>query len=283
MSVDGNVSGNQLLRPVLKWAGGKRQLLPSILPLIPADHGLYVEPFLGGGAVLLGLQPEHAVINDFNAELVNVYTVVRDDPEGLLTLLREHAANNSSEYYYRVRGLDRLPSYPTLTPTQRAARIIYLNRTCFNGLYRVNSRGEYNAPYGRYKHPRIVDEQGIRALHEYLSTRDITIRSGDYADTLRNLPSGSFVYLDPPYAPVSSTNGFTGYTSDGFNSAEQERLHAECVRLRENNIRFLQSNSDCEYIRELYDGFTIRTISARRSINSDPSKRGTITELLISA
>lgn len=272
---------NALVKPILKWVGGKRQLLDDILPLLPKTPKLYVEPFVGGAAVLLAKQPAHARVNDYNAELVNVYKVVRDEPDALLEKLREHDKNNTSDYYYEVRALDREPGFADLGEVERAARIIYLNKTCFNGLYRVNSAGQINSPYGRYKHPNIVNEPGIRALSKYLQG-DVTLLCGDYADALCDLPKGAFVYLDPPYMPLSETSAFTGYTEGGFDYDEQVRLRDECVKLREQGIHFLESNSDCPEIRELYADFTIKTVQAKRAINSRGDRRGAVNEVLIS-
>lgn len=271
---------NVLLKPILKWVGGKRQLLDDIVPLLPKNPALYVEPFIGGGAVLLASQPKRARVNDYNAELINVYTVVRDSPDDLLELLREHDAKNTSEHYYEVRALDREPGFEDTDPVVRAARIIYLNKTCFNGLYRVNSAGQINSPYGRYKNPNIVNEPGIRALSRYLQG-DIDLRCGDYADALVDLPTGSFVYLDPPYMPLSQTSAFTGYTEGGFDYDEQVRLRDECAKLCEQGIHFVESNSDCEAIRELYADFEIKTVQAKRAINSRGDRRGAVNEVLI--
>lgn len=248
---------------------------------MPASPTLYVEPFIGGAAVLLDRQPAHARINDFNEELVNVYRAIRDDADGILELLREHESKNTSDHYYEVRALDREPSFAELSDTERAARIVYLNKTCFNGLFRVNSQGQINVSYGRYKHPNIVNEPGVRALSAYLQG-DIEIMCGDYADALADLPKGAFVYLDPPYMPVSATSAFTGYTQGGFDYDEQVRLRDECAKLRERGIAFVQSNSDCEAIRELYDGFKIKTVKAKRAINSKGDRRGLVNEVLIS-
>lgn len=275
-------SKNTLLKPILKWVGGKRQLLDDILPLLPPTPKLYVEPFLGGAAVLLGKQPQHAIVNDYNEELINVYRVVRDNPDKLLEILREHSENNSSDYYYKIRSLDRTESFSDLDSVTRAARIIYLNKTCFNGLYRVNSLGQINSPYGRYKNPNIINEVGVRALSHYLQG-DIELRCGDYANCLVDLPKGSFVYLDPPYMPLSSTSSFTGYTEGGFSYNEQVRLRDECLKLREQGIHFVQSNSDCNEIRELYKDFEMKTVQAKRAINSKGTGRGAINEVLILA
>ena len=273
---------NLVLKPILKWVGGKRQLLTEIVPLVPKNPTLYVEPFIGGAAVLLNIQPQQARINDFNEELINVYITVRDNPNELLKQLRVHEEKNSRDYYYETRALDREPSFKELTNVERAARIIYLNKTCYNGLFRVNAAGQLNVPYGRYKHPNIVNEPAIRALSTYLNNDDIDIRCGDFATTLEDLPEGSFVYLDPPYMPISATSAFTGYTEGGFGYDEQVRLRDECIKLKEQGIAFLQSNSDCDEIRDLYDEFTIRTVQAKRAINSDGEGRGAVSEVLIS-
>lgn len=270
-----------MLKPIVKWVGGKRQLLKEIVPLVPVSPSVYVEPFVGGGALLFDIQPEKARINDSNKELINVYRVVRDHPYDLLELLRGHEAVNSKEHYYEVRALDREPSFVSLSNAERAARIIYLNKTGFNGMFRVNSQGQINVPYGRYKKPNIVNEKGILALSAYLK-KDIDIQCGDYAETLKELEKGAFVYLDPPYMPVSATSTFTGYTESGFSYNEQVRLRNECIKLRAKGIDFLQSNSDCAIIRELYADFTIKTVQAKRAINSKGNGRGTVNEVLIS-
>lgn len=270
------------MKPIIKWAGGKRQLIDDIVPFIPSNASVYVEPFVGGGAVWLHLQPKRAIINDYNGELINVYNVVRESSDELIALLEEHEAADSSEHFYEVRAWDRDSSaFSRLSNVERAARIIYLNKTCYNGMFRVNSAGQLNVPYGRYKHPNIVNEPGIKALEKYLQ-QDIDIRCGDYAACLVDLPKGAFVYLDPPYMPVSKTANFTGYTADGFDYAEQKRLRDECVKLRDKGIAFLESNSDTPAIRELYQDFTIRTVQVRRGICADSAKRGTANEVLIS-
>lgn len=276
---------NKLLRPIVKWVGGKRQLLDVIRPRIPRNITLYVEPFVGGGAVLLDKQPHKARINDFNKELINVYQVVRDNPDELLNQLRIHEDKNAelgSEWFYHVRGLDRTDEFGALSKVDRAARILYLNKTCFNGLFRVNSAGQLNVPYGNYKHPNIVNEPGIRALSAYLNSADIDMRAGDFADALVDLPKGSFVYLDPPYMPITATSAFTGYTQGGFPYSDQVRLRDECVKLRDAGIPFLESNSDCEAIRDLYKDFHIQSVEAKRSINSQGDRRGPVGEVLIS-
>ena len=275
------MSKNLLLSPILKWVGGKRQLLSEIIPLIDESCDNYVEPFIGGGAVLFRLQPKKAIINDYNTELINVYRTVRDDLNGLLALLKEHEKYNSSDYYYEVRALDRTPDFDKMSNLERAARIIYLNKTCYNGLYRVNSLGQFNSPYGRYKNPNIVNEVVLRAISKYLNRNEISIRSGDYKDVLNDIEKNSFVYLDPPYMPISSSSSFTGYTEGGFGYDKQVELKEECDKLNSKGVHFLQSNSDCEEIRELYKDYRIKVVKAKRAINSDAKKRGQINEVLI--
>ena len=272
------------LAPILKWVGGKRQLLPEIAKYVPDSYSLYVEPFLGGAAVLLHEQPAQARVNDSNAELINVYKCVKESASELIETLEEHAQRNAeqgSEYYYSVRALDRSEKYRELSDVQRAARILYLNKTCFNGLFRVNSAGQLNVPYGKYKNPNIVYREQIFALEKYLNEAEVDMRCGDYKDCLVDLPQDGFVYLDPPYMPLSQTSSFTGYTQEGFGYQDQVTLRDECLKLREQGIAFLQSNSDCEAIRELYKDFEIHTVSARRAVNSKAAKRGSITEVLI--
>ena len=275
------MSKNLLLSPILKWVGGKRQLLSEIIPLIDESCDNYVEPFIGGGAVLFRLQPKKAIINDYNTELINVYRTVRDDLDGLVALLKEHEKYNSSDYYYEVRALDRTPDFDKMSNLERAARIIYLNKTCYNGLYRVNSLGQFNSPYGKYKNPNIVNEVVLRAISKYLNRNEISIRSGDYKDVLNDIEKNSFVYLDPPYMPISSSSSFTGYTEGGFGYDKQVELKEECDKLNSKGVHFLQSNSDCEEIRELYKAYRIKVVKAKRAINSDAKKRGQINEVLI--
>ncbi len=272
---------NPSIAPILKWVGGKRQLLDQIMPLIPKNCSTYVEPFLGGGAVFFELQPKKAIINDFNEELVNVYLSVRDSCEDLISLLEIHEAKHSEAYYYQIRSLDRDSGYSRLPPVEKAARILYLNKTCYNGLYRVNAAGQFNTPFGRYKNPSIYDAAAIRAMSKYLQRKSISIRQGDYRLALKGLRKGAFVYLDPPYLPISSSSSFTGYTEGGFSYDQQVELKKECDKLRKKGIAFLQSNSDCKEIRELYRGYEIRTVRAKRSINSNADKRGEINEVLI--
>lgn len=230
--------------------------------------------------MLLSLQPKKAVINDYNAELINVYVCVRDHLEELLEMLERHKELNFAGHFYKVRALDREPGFGDLPPVERAARIIYLNKTCYNGLYRVNSAGQFNSPYGKYKNPAIVNEPVVRAMSTYLNG-GVKILCGDYGQALKGLRKGAFVYLDPPYMPISSSSSFTGYTEGGFGYDEQVRLKEECDKLASKGIHFMQSNSDCPEIRALYSDYEILTVKAKRAINSRGNRRGEINEVLI--
>jgi DNA adenine methylase len=272
---------NKLAAPFLKWVGGKRQLMPLIIEHLPKNIQTYnyIEPFIGGGAVLFHLQPKTARINDFNVELVNVYDVIKNNLEELIKDLKKH--ENSSDYFYKLRGLDRNKGFKNLTPVQRASRIIYLNKTCFNGLYRVNNAGEFNSPFGRYKNPNIVNEPTLRAVNKYLNSNKIIIKSGDYSETLKYANEKSFVYLDPPYHPISESSNFTGYIQGGWNIDDQIKLRKACDELDEKGVKFLLSNSATEFIKDQYKTYKISIVKANRAINSNGADRGEVDEVLI--
>lgn len=272
---------NRLVLPFLKWVGGKRQLMPEIRKMLPKGvaNRPYYEPFIGGGALFFDLQPKRAIINDYNEELINVYTVIRDNPNELIEDLRKH--ENTAEYFYKIRAVDRQPLFAHLSKIQRASRIIYLNKTCYNGLYRVNNAGEFNSPFGRYKNPNIVNEPVIKAVSKYLNSPQIQISNGDYELVLRDIPTNSFVYLDPPYHPISESSNFTGYVQGGWNDGDQLRLRDVCNRLNDNGIKFLLSNSASGFIRDIYSGYNIHVVQANRAVNSNSSKRGQVDEFLI--
>jgi DNA adenine methylase len=270
---------NKLVTPFLKWVGGKRQIMPIIDQNLPKGIKHYIEPFIGGGAVFFHLQPKKAILNDFNSELINVYKVIRDDIEGLLVDLTRH--KNESTYFYEIRGMDRTKKFKNLTDVERASRVIYLNKTCFNGLYRVNSSGEFNSPFGRYKKPNILNEPILRAVSYYLNENDIQLRNSDYDEILQEAGKKSFVYLDPPYHPVSESSNFTGYVQGGWGVDDQVRLREACDQLNKRGVKFLQSNSSSDFIKEQYKIYNICTIKANRSVNSDGEKRGEVEELLI--
>jgi DNA adenine methylase len=273
------VAKNKLIAPFLKWVGGKRQIMPAIVDLLPKRITTYCEPFVGGGAVLFNLQPQRAIINDYNAELINVYRVIKDDLTELIFDLKNH--KNEPDYFYQLRSIDRTEEFATLTDVQRASRIIYLNKTCFNGLYRVNNSGEFNSPFGKYKNPNIVNEPTLKAVSNYLNSNDIQLLTGDYEAVLRQADANSFIYLDPPYHPISQSSNFTGYVQGGWGEIDQIRLRDACNDLNERGIKFLLSNSATDFIKELYEDYTISIVKANRSINSDGEKRGEIEEVLI--
>ena len=271
---------NKLVTPVVKWVGGKRQLLEEITQRFPKRVTTYCEPFLGGGAVLFSLQPKNAIVNDLNADLMLVYEVIRDNVELLITSLEKH--ENTSEYFYSIRDLDRdKDAYREMSAIDRASRIIYLNKTCYNGLFRVNSSGEFNSPFGYYKNPNIVNASVLRAVSKYLTANHIQLFHMDFEEVLRQVPRGAFVYLDPPYDPVSDTASFTGYNRGGFGREEQERLKRCCDGLTARGVRFLLSNSATLFIQNLYAGYTVETVHAKRAVNSDAIKRGAVEEVLI--
>lgn len=272
-------SKNKLLQPFLKWAGGKRQLLPEIRKYIPTKYNTYYEPFVGAGAVLFDLQPKKAVINDVNVELINTYEVIKDHVDELIEDLKKH--ENDSEYFYKIRDLDRQEEFKSLTPVQKSSRIIFLNKTCFNGLFRVNSQGQFNVPFGKYKNPQIVNEIVLKAVSHFLNKSKVTITNQDFQEVVANAKKGDFVYFDPPYDPVSDTSSFTGYSLDGFNKQDQERLRDTFVELDKRGCYVLLSNSATDYIKDLYKDFHIEIVSASRNINSNASKRGKIDEVLV--
>ncbi len=271
---------NKLVAPVLKWVGGKRQLVEIFLELIPKNINSYCEPFLGGGALFFSLQPKTAYVNDINENLMLVYNVIRDDVEKLIEELSTF--KNESEFFYSVRDWDRNPEkYNSLSEIKRAARIIYLNKTCYNGLYRVNNAGEFNSPFGSYRNPNIVNAPVLRAVSKYFNSAQIFFTSTDYAEILAEIPKKTFVYLDPPYDPISSTSNFTGYSKGGFTHEDQIRLKECCDCLTEKKIKFMLSNSKTDFILDLYSAYNITTVQAKRSINSVGTGRGNVEEVVV--
>jgi len=276
---------NPLVKPYLKWAGGKRQLLAEIKKHIPEDlnNYTYYEPFVGAGAVFFELQPPKAVINDFNEQLILTYTIIKENVEDLILLLKKHMKKNNKEYFYEIRNMDRdTARFSALTDIEKAARMIFLNKTCFNGLYRVNSRGLFNVPYGRYKNPVICEDIVLRQINSYLNSNEINILNNDFERAVLTANKKSFVYFDPPYHSPDKNN-FTGYQANGFDENDQERLCDVIKKMTRRGVKCLLSNSDTEYIRELYnhDIFDIITVQARRAINSNSAGRGAVNEVLI--
>ena len=272
------------LKPFTKWTGGKRQLLPEILPLLPKEYNHYFEPFIGGGALFFELMPKHATINDFNKDLIHAYKQIRDNLSELINLLEIHKEKNSKEYYLDIRGIDRTEKFIELSDVEKAARLLYMLRVNFNGLYRVNSKNQFNVPYGRYKNPKIIDEKLLSNISQYLNKEDISILNGDFEDSVKKAKSGDLVYFDPPYAPISATSTFTSYTHEGFGLDEQKRLRDVFVELTKRDVKVMLSNSDVGLVHELYNGLentNITIVKANRMINSKASGRGKINEVTI--
>jgi len=252
--------------------------MPELLRRIPSDIATYYEPFVGGGALFFSLKPDDAVLGDFNSELIEAYTVVRDELPELIGRLEGHYYEKN--YFYSVRALDT----ETLSPAECAARTIYLNRTGFNGLYRVNLKGQFNVPFGRYRNPLICDHENLQACSALL--QGTQLRQGSFEEVLSSAKSGDFVYLDPPYVPVSKTSNFTSYVAGGFGPQQQLRLAELLVDLDRRGVRFMLSNAGCETSRALYrdlpiPGLRIETVQARRSVNSRSSGRGKVDEILV--
>jgi DNA adenine methylase len=269
-----------LVKPFLKWVGGKRQLVPEIkAKYLPPAYRTYYEPFVGAGALFLDLRPSSVVINDSNTELINCYLTIKHSVEELITSLRSY--QNEKAYYYQIRDWDRQLDYATKSVIDRAARIIFLNKTCYNGLFRVNAKGQFNTPFGRYKSPKILDEDVLRAVSHYLNSSQIQILNLDFQAAVQTATAGDLIYFDPPYDPISSTSSFTGYATNGFDRSEQIRLKATFDYLSNQGCQVLLSNSNTEFILNLYQDYRIETISATRAINSNAQKRGKIDEILV--
>ena len=264
-------------RPFLKWVGGKTQLLAVLEARMPVDYGRYFEPFIGGGALFFHLQPRQAILTDINDSLIQTYQVIRDQVEALIEDLGQH--RYEKEYFYQLRSADRTSSFQDWSPVQRASRLIYLNKCCFNGLYRVNSRGEFNVPFGRYKAPKFLDAENLRACQRSLHSTQLDVRHFSEIET--QVKPGDFVYFDPPYAPLSATSHFTGYSQSGFSLQDQIALRDLCQRLNEREVFFMVSNSSAPLIFDLYQSFSLEEVMASRSVNSLSSKRGKIPEVII--
>jgi DNA adenine methylase len=269
-------------KPFVKWAGGKQRLLAQYEAFFPDHPARYFEPFVGGGAVFFhfwntGRLPEGVYLFDNNRELINAYRVVRDDVDALLELLSEHKEQHSKAYYYHIRKLDRQDV--ELSDVERAARTIYLNKTCYNGLYRVNQKGQFNVPIGRYKNPRIRDEETLRAASAAL--QGVHVEARDFRTVVELAQAGDFFYFDPPYDPLSKTANFTSYTAGDFDDDDQRDLARVFTRLTEKGCLCMLSNSYTEFIRDLYKEFTIKTVSASRAISSDPNGRGSVQEVVV--
>ncbi len=271
-------------RPFVKWAGGKRQLIPILNQHLPENFDSFFEPFLGGGAMLFNIirknPNQKCQISDLNSDLILTYVTIRDKVEELIPSLKNHSKNyfkNSKSYYYKIR--DSEPK----NQVEKASRLIFLNRTCFNGLYRVNSKGKFNVPLGRYTNPNIVNETNLRTVSHFLKSKNIIISCSDFSSILKDAHKGDFVYFDPPYQPVSSTANFTSYTNRNFTFDDLERLAVLCQKLDSKGCKFMLSNSNSEEVLEIFSksNWKIFEIEANRTINSDSRKRTGHSELLI--
>lgn len=267
--------------PFLKWAGGKRQLLAILTKLISQKSVTYYEPFLGGGSVFFYFADRkrfrNAILSDINPDLINCYTVVKDSPQALMALLDSYQKTptwNTPEYFEHVRTLN------TTDPIEQAARLIYLNKTAFNGLYRVNKYGVFNVPFGKYPNPKLYNQITLTNCSKALR-KFAFLHQGDYAEILSNAKEGDLVYMDPPYIPVSTTANFTSYTAGNFGLEEQKKLARLFQELFNRGVIVIQSNSDTPQTRKLYEGFKIHNIRANRSINSKGDKRGVVDEVVI--
>lgn len=269
-----------MAKPIVKWVGGKARLLGALLPHVPDAIDTYVEPFAGGAALFFALASadggprfRRAILADQNAELVACYRAVQRDVEAVIRALGAYRYDR--DLYYETRELDT----SGMSDVERAARLLFLNRTCFNGLWRVNASGKFNVPFGRYENPRILDADGLREASRVLAKADIV--HGDFARATKKLGAGDFVYFDPPYVPVSATANFTAYAKDGFGEADQARLAAELRRLRGRSVGVLLSNHDTPEARRLYEDFAVHVVHVKRPINSDIKKRGHAAELVV--
>jgi len=277
-------SSKQHLSPFVKWAGGKASLLPDLLRHVPSHLSSYYEPFLGGGALFFAICARgtsfNAQLSDINNELIDTYRVIRDKPDELIQLLSEfqhecYGSKDPASYFYEKRA------WRPSSVIESAARLIFLNKTCYNGLYRVNSRGEFNVPFGRYKKPRILNAENIRAVSRALRDTNADLRSADYRTSLSTCGKGDFVYLDPPYQPQSKTSSFTDYTPGGFSERDQNELAEEFEKLVDRGSTVLLSNSETPLTTRLYREFEVRSVIVNRPINSVGSGRTGYKELIV--
>jgi DNA adenine methylase len=263
-----------LPRPFVKWAGGKRQLMHELLPEVPAQRGTYHEPFIGGGALFFKLQPQRAVLTDMNLRLVRTYRAVRDDVQALIAALEQ--CPNDKDFFLQMRARD----IDKASDVEVATWFIFLNKTGFNGLYRVNQKGGFNVPFASYKNPRICDKDNLLATSKAL--QGVEILNTDFRSVAQRAEAGDFVYFDPPYVPVSTTASFTSYTRDGFSMVDQAALRDIALGLKQRDVSVLLSNSSVPEVHELYsEGFVVRVVQASRAINSNAKKRGKVAEVLI--
>lgn len=269
--------------PFVKWAGGKRQSIKHLLESMPSEYNNYFEPFVGGGALLFELLPKSAVINDVNHELFIIYKCFFDDEfyELMVEEIKKHENAHSEEYYYQVRDMDKKPRFELEPSWKRAARALYLNKACFNGLYRVNSKGYFNVPSAKKEHVKAYDEENFENIHNYFKNNAITILDVDFVEAVRTAKNGDFIYFDPPYDSYEDKDTFTSYTKYNFDKNDQIRLAELFKELTTKGVKCMLSNHNTNLIRSLYEGFNIKVISARRMINSNAQGRGEVEEVII--
>ncbi|MGN1280878.1 MAG: DNA adenine methylase [Succinivibrio sp.] len=272
------MDNNVTLAPILKWAGGKRSLVKKLIQSLPSTFNNYCEPFLGGGALFFALHPKQAFVSDINSELINLYKVVKTQPDDLIELLSTY--KNTKEFFYDLRGQDRVEGFDTKSSLEIAARTYYLNRTCFNGLFRLNQKGYFNSPYGYYKSAFVPNIQRIRAVSLYLNQADVSLESCSFDVACAKLEKGDFVYLDPPYDPVED-HSFVAYNKTIFGKESQTALRDLCVELDRRGVKFLLSNSATQNIINLYKGFSQEIIKAPRYVNPTRKGNGTVSEILV--
>lgn len=269
-------------KPFVKWAGGKRQIIDKLKEYVPDEYDTYYEPFIGGGALLFELSPKKAVINDLNEELMNVYNCLCNEEKfkKMCNLLNHYEAEHSEEFYYEIRNKDKNKNaYNRLSDYTKAARTIYLNKACFNGLYRVNSKNEFNVPFGKKTKINTYEGSNLITVSNYLTMNDIKIQSVDFEESLKTAKKGDFVYIDPPYD--SDTSTFNNYTEDGFGKEEQRRLAQVYKDLDKRGVYVMLSNHNTTLINELYKNYHIHIIEAKRNINANGKKRGKVEEVII--
>lgn len=263
--------------PAVKWIGGKRELVPTLRSMMPESYGRYFEPFVGGGALFFNIAKKGSYISDINQELIIMYEAIRDNPEALMEDLSHHEF--SSEYYYSLRNIDRLHGFDSLPWLKRASRYIYLNKLSFNGLMRVNRKGQMNAAYNGMTNVSLYDRDNIFAMSELLKGTEI--RCADFTYMLEEANQGDFAYLDPPYVPVSKTASYTRYTKDGFDEGMNMRLRDFCDELDRKGVMFMMSNSSAPQVYELFGSYRIDEVMAKRKVNCDRNGRGAVTETVI--
>ena len=271
------------VKPIVKWAGGKRQLMENIIKLMPENYNKYYEPFIGGGALLFELMPEEATINDINTELMSIYHCLSNEKyfNLMINSLKKHEENHSEAYYLQVREKDKMDQFENLNIWEKAARTIYLNKTCFNGLYRVNKSGYFNVPSGKKVKAKTYDKDNIKLLHEYFLNKHITILNTDFEIALQSVKKGDFVYFDPPYDSLDNSKSFTAYTKFNFTKEDQIRLFKCYDNLSNSGAYLMLSNNNTPFINELYEDYNIHIVNAKRMINSNGKGRGNVEEVLI--